>query len=124
MTVSEILYIVYIVLAFIVGIIPAIIGFIKAAKEKKNAKTAEESEAAQKDMLTQANSLIVAAEDFYGALDAVLKSNGQSAGAYKKESVMNKLQAYATEKGYVFNAEYWSTKIDEIVKLTKEVNAK
>lgn len=124
MSVSTILDIVYLVVVFLVGAIPAIIGFIKAAKNKKKATTAEEKEAANKDMLNQANNLIVAAEDFYKSLDAVLKSNGQSAGAYKKESVMNKLQAYATEKGYVFNAEYWSAKIDEIVKLTKEVNAK
>jgi hypothetical protein len=124
MSINEIAYIIYLAVSFLVGLIPAIIGFIIAAKNKKKAKTSAESEAANKDMLAQAQTLIVAAEDFYGALDVALKAQGESAGPYKKESVMNKLQSYASEKGYNFNIEYWTTKIDEIVKLTKEVNAK
>lgn len=124
MTLTDILYIVYICAAFAVGLVPSIIGFVSAAKAKKKAKTAEDSEAAEKDMSSHAELLIKAAEDFYKGLDVVLKSNGQSAGPYKKESVMSKLQTYATEKGYNFDFAYWSEKVDAIVKFTKEVNVK
>lgn len=124
MSISEILNIIYIVAAFLVGLVPSVIGFVKAAKAKLKAKTTEESKAAETDMTLQAESLIIAAENFYKALDIALKANGESAGPYKKESVLVKLQNYATEKGYKFDLSYWSGKIDEIVKLTKSVNIK
>ena len=124
MTVSEILQIVYIAVAFVVGAVPSIIGFVNAAKARKKATTASEKEEAEKDMAAQAKTLIEAAETFYKSLDTMLKQNGESAGSYKKESVMSKLQTYATEKGYTFDSAYWSTKVDELVKFTKSVNAK
>ena len=124
MTFNEILYIIYLAAGLVVGIIPAIIGFVKAHKEKKTAKTIADTEAAEKDMIAHAETLIVAAEDFYKSLDTILKSQNESAGPYKKESVLSKLQAYATEKGYKFDINYWSEKINQIVALTKSVNAK
>ena len=54
----------------------------------------------------------------------MLKQRNASAGAVKKDTVMTKLQAYAMEKGYEFDAEFWSNQIDEIVALTRTVNAK
>ena len=124
MSISDILYIVFIGVYFLFTSISTIIGFIKSHKAKKKATTLEQKEAAKEDMEEQAKKLISSAEEFYKSLDVVLKSNGESAGPYKKESVMSKLQSYANEKGYNFDVEYWSDKIDKIVKLTKEVNAK
>lgn len=125
MTVEQILKIVYISIAFLTGAIPALIGWIQAIKNKKKAKTEEEKAIAQQEMLDKANELIANAETFFKALDSTLRTTtGETAGIYKKESVMSKLQAYAISKGIKFDADYWSAKIDEIVKLTKNVNAK
>lgn len=125
MEVVEIIKIVAFCVIFVAGVISSIIGFVKAAKAKKAAKTAQESEAAQQKMIDEANKLIAYAETFYKSLDTILKqTEGTGAGAYKKESVMVKLQAFANTLGITFDAEYWSKKVDEIVKLTKEVNAK
>ena len=57
-------------------------------------------------------------------VDNILKQSGSSAGAVKKDTVMTKLQAYALDKGYEFDVAYWRNKVDEIVTLTKQVNAK
>lgn len=124
MTTRDILYIVYLCLAFLVGAIPAVISFVRAAKAKHKATTAEEKDAQYKEMLDQANKLIESAEVFYDAFDKVLKTQNESAGPYKKESVMTKLQAYALKAGITFDSNYWSEKIDEIVALTKKVNSK
>lgn len=112
-------------LTFIVGAVTSIIGFVKAAKNKKKATTAEEENVANQMMLDEANQLIEEAETFFKSLDTVLKkTEGTTAGEYKKENVMTKLQAFAATKGITFDAEYWSTKIDEIVAMTKKVNSK
>lgn len=125
MSVAQILQIVIYSIMFIASLVSAIIGFVKAAKQKKLAKTAEEEAAANQKMLDEANKLISEAETFFSSLDKVLKSTeGTSAGIYKKESVMTKLQQYATSIGAAFDADYWSNKIDEIVAMTKQVNAK
>ena len=111
--------------AFLVTITTTAIGFIKAHKAKKAAKTTEEKAAANQQMLDEANKLICEAESFYKTLDTVLKSTeGTTAGAFKKESVMTKLESFAIKIGFAFDKEYWSNKIDEIVKLTKNVNGK
>ena len=125
MNVVEIIKLTAFCVTFAAGLISSIIGFVKAAKAKKAAKTAQESEAAQQKMIDEANNLIASAETFYKSLDTILKqTEGTGAGVYKKESVMVKLQAYANTLGIKFDAEYWSKKVDEIVKLTKEVNSK
>lgn len=124
MGIKDILQIIYIVAAFIVGAVPAVIAFCQAAKARKNAKTEEEANEASNKMLEKANELIVQAETFYKGLDSALKAQGESAGAYKKESVMAKLQAYATEISAQFDVTYWSEKVDQIVALTKSVNTK
>ena len=68
------------------------------------------------------NSLITNAETLYADVANLLKREGKSAGIVKKDSVMSKLQAYALERGYTFDAEYWGKKVDEIVELTRKVN--
>ena len=75
-------------------------------------------------MLAMAQQLIVGAEATYKAFDVVMKQQNSSAGSLKKETVATKLQTYALSNGYEFDAEFWSNKIDELVKFTKDVNAK
>lgn len=114
-----------VVSAVFVTIIPSIITIIKKAKEAKEAKTEAERQAIYNEMYTEANKLIAAAEETYKQVDSLLKQqSGTGAGAVKKDSVMSKLQSYCTEKGLTFDSEYWSEKIDEIVAMTKTVNAK
>ena len=136
MGIQEILQIVYAVCAFFAAAIPLVIALwttikkkIKLAKEL--ASTTDEAEKAKlkaanseatTDMLQVCNSLIINAEILYADVAALLKREGKSAGIVKKDSVMSKLQAYALEHGYAFDAEYWSKKVDEIVELTRKVN--
>lgn len=125
MDMTQIIYLSIEGAAFLVTLVTTIIGFIKAHKAKKNAKTTEEAAAAKQQMLDEANKLISEAEIFYKTLDTALKAtDGTSAGPYKKESVMTKLEAFAMTIGFKFDKEFWSAKVDEIVKLTKEVNSK
>ena len=126
MDLLTILKIVSVVLgALCTTIIPTVIALARAIKAKKAAKTEAETEAAKNDMLTHVNSLIDNAEEMYKQVDALMKANGiGSTGILKKENVLTKLQAYAIEKGYTFDLDFWSAKVDEIVKLTKKVNAR
>lgn len=107
-----------------VTLIPSIIALVKNIKAKKEAKTEAERQAIENDMLNQVNGLIASAEETFKELDKSLKNNGQKGcGALKKDTVMNKLQTYALQKGIVFDADYWSKKVDELVTMTKKVNA-
>ena len=45
-------------------------------------------------------------------------------GAEKKEFVITKANQFAIEKGYAFSAKLVGEKIEELVKLTKKVNAR
>ena len=126
MEVEVVLKIIIAVASFLVAtLIPSIIALVKYVKSYKQAKTEAEKQAIYNDLLTEANSLIAAAEQTYKQVDTIIKQQGGAgSGAVKKDSVMTKLQAYCTEKGVAFDSEYWSGKIDEIVALTKQVNAK
>ena len=126
MDTETIVKIVIAIASFLVAtLIPSIILMVKKWKEAKAAKTDAEKEAIYNEMLSEANNLIASAEETYKQVDAILKSQGGTgSGVVKKDSVMTKLQAYAAEKGISFDAEYWSAKVDEIVALTKKVNAK
>ena len=108
-----------------VTLIPSIIALVKNVKAKKNAKTEAERKAIENDMLNQVSELIASAETTFKALDQSLKNQGsKGCGELKKDTVMNKLQTYALQKGVAFDADYWSKKIDELVAVTKKVNAK
>lgn len=136
MDIQEILKIVYAVSAFLAAAIPLAIALwmtikkkIKLAKdlacttdEAEKAKLKAADSEATTDMLQVCNSLIVNAETLYADVANLLKREGKSAGIVKKDSVMSKLQAYALEHGYIFDAEYWDKKVDEIVELTQKVN--
>lgn len=104
--------------------IPLIIALNNARKKHKEAKTEAEKKEALNDMLKVANDFIEYAEDAYKSVDKVLKSEGGTAGGMKKESVMTKLQAYAMNKGYEFDSDFWNAKVDELVAFTRKVNSK
>lgn len=107
-----------------VTVIPTIVKYVKTWKEYKAAKTEAERQAAINEMLGYANELVAAAEETYKKVDTLLKQDGgKGSGAVKKDSVMTKLQAKCIEKGIEFDSEYWSEKVDDIVKLTRTVNA-
>ena len=137
MDIQKILKIVYAASAFLTAAIPlAITLYVTIKKKIKLAKdlayTIDEAEKvklkaadseARTEMLQVCNSLIANAEALYADVANLLKREGKSAGIVKKDSVMSKLQAYALERGYTFDAEYWDKKVDEIVELTRKVNA-
>lgn len=125
MAVETIVKIIFLVASFVITTaVPFIISLVNANKKRKEAKTEAEKQAAINEMTEAAKVFIVQAEQLYKEYDALMKANGSTGGLVKKDSVMSKLQAYAHEKGYTFDAEYWSNKIDSIVELTRKVNAK
>lgn len=124
MTWLNVLYLVLGIIATLLSMIPVVIKLIRSIKDYKAAKNEADKERAFNDMLMQAQSLIQAAEVAFDGFNKVLKEQGSSAGAMKKDNVTTKLQAYALSKGYAFDADFWSAKIDEIVAFTREVNAK
>lgn len=95
-----------------------------AKTEEEKAKAEAEREKAENDMLATAHGYVEAAEGAFKGIDAVMKKQGSSAGAMKKENVFTKLQTYALQRGYEFDAAYWLDKIDKIVAFTRNVNAK
>lgn len=120
------------------GAISAVVAFVTAWKAKKKAKAAAEAakteeekakaaqELAEAELALEqaAKSFISEAEVMYKSVDEILKAKGQSAGALKKETVLAKLRTYAIENGISLDVNAWTDKIDELVKFTKEVNAK
>lgn len=114
-----------------IGATTTIIGFVRAAKAKKKAKLIAdekeraEAEAKANDMLREeANRLMEKAEVFYKNLDLVLKQQGESAGPYKKEDVMAKLQGFAIAAEIPFDYDKWSQYVDVTCRFTKILNAK
>lgn len=126
MDLKDILTIVSAVASFLfVTLIPSIIALIKKWKAAKEAKTEAERQAIYNDMLGQVSTLVANAETTFKALDDSLKNQGKTGcGALKKETVMQRLQTYALTKGIDFDADYWGAKVDEIVAVTKKVNAR
>jgi hypothetical protein len=124
MTWLNILYMILGIIATLATtVLPIVLKLIKSVKAYKAAKTEAEAEKAYNDMLSTAQSLIQSAEIAFEGYDKVMKAQNSSAGAMKKNDVTSKLQVYALSHGYAYDAEFWSAKIDEIVKFTREVNA-
>lgn len=138
MTASEIVSIVIPIVAFLVGAIPTVTALVVAIKKYRHSSKALESASdeaatakleaeraeAVNDMTNALQRLIEQTEVLYADVASQLKSNGKSAAAVKKDSAMVKLQAYALTKGYEFDEEYWSEQLDNMVNMTKIVNAK
>lgn len=121
---ETIVKIIALVVSVISTAVPFIISLVSTIKKYKAAKTEAEKQAAINDMAEVAKSFIVDAEELYKQYDKLMKAQGSTGGAVKKDSVMTKLQAYALEHGYTFDAEFWSNKIDQLVALTRKVNSK
>ncbi|MBQ2894122.1 MAG: hypothetical protein IJE92_01230 [Clostridia bacterium] len=123
MAVETVVKVIILVASFVITTaVPFVISLVNAIKKRKAAQTEADKQAAINDMLAQANTFIGDAEALYKSIDSIVKAQGGSTGANKKDSVMTKLQAYAISKGYEFDAEFWSGKIDEVVALTRKVN--
>lgn len=120
------LNILYYIISALVGIcatgIPFAFKLYKAIKARIEAQTIAEKEKAKNDMLTMAQAFVEGAEKAFEGFDKVMKAQNSSAGAMKKDTVFTKLQAYALQSGYEFDAEYWNEQIDKIVAFTREVN--
>ncbi len=139
MDILTIIKLILTILAFTATVaVPCVIALRNAIKKRKAAlealrvaqteaeKAAAEAEiaSAESDMLNVMNEFIIGAEKLYGNSKGILASQGVSSGALKKDNVMTKLHSYAIEKGYSFDAEKWSEKIDKTVDMTKQVNGK
>ena len=121
----DVIYILISIAATLVTtLIPAGIALWRALKACKAAKTDAAKEKANADLLATAKGFIAAAEVAFEGFDKTMKSQGSSAGAMKKDTVFNKLQAYALQNGYSFDCDEWSAKIDELVAYAKSVNYK
>lgn len=96
----------------------------QAKTEAEAAKAAEAKARAREDLLAVAKQFICAAEIAFEGFDKMMKAQGSSAGAMKKDNVFTKLQAYALQNNYDFDVDEWSAKIDELVAYTKSVNTK
>lgn len=94
----------------------------KAAAEKALAEAEAAREKANRDLLEHAKNFIADAEAAYEGFDKVMRAQNSTAAGMKKETVFTKLQAYALQNGYEFNATEWSDKIDKLVEFTKTVN--
>lgn len=123
-TVKIIIQLLCVLIPFLGSAIPLAVKLTAENKARKAAETAAEREKAENDMLATAQDLVESAEQAFAGFDAVMKKQGSSAGAMKKDNVFTKLQTYALQRGYDFDADYWLKKIDEIVAFTRKVNAK
>lgn len=105
-------------------LIPTVIVMINRIKAVRKAKTEAERQEALNDLKALAQDFVVDAESLYKDIDAIVKQNGKSCGAVKKDSVMTKIQDACLTKGVAFDKEYWSKVIDDLVAVTRQVNAK
>ena len=124
MNLEVIIHITAIILGALSSGIPILIKWNKVRKAKNSAVTEAEKKQAHIEMLEQANAFIANAETAFKAVDDIMKTKNGSAGPLKKKSVVTDLQAFALSKGYEFDSEFWSSKVDEIVSFTKSVNGK
>lgn len=98
---------------------------VASAEEEKNAALDDAQTAkAELDLSDTMRAAVDAAEQAYTVFDEMAKTKGLSCGAMKREHVLDKLQAYALQKGYVFDAEKWGKAIDDYVAATKRINYK
>jgi hypothetical protein len=106
----------------LIGLVIAGVTHFINQRGKKNAIKEAEKAKAEADLIATAKNYIVEAENTFDGFDKMLKAQGNSAGKMKKDNVLARLQTYALLKGYDFDVEEWSSRIDELVEFTKEVN--
>lgn len=122
----EIYQIILIAIGALTFIIGTLIPFILTIKNKvvalKAAKTEAEKTAIINEIIGEAQTLIVDAENMYKSVDALLKQQGGSSGALKKSQVMTGIQQLCLSKGIDFDFDFWSNEVEKLVTLTKKVN--
>lgn len=104
--------------------IPTVAVMINRIKAAKKAKSEAEQQAALNDLRLLAQGFVVDAENLWKSVDPILKANGISFGANKKDCVMTKLLRACIDRGIDFDEEYWSKTVDDLVAVTRQVNAK
>lgn len=125
MDIKDILTIVITVASFLLTcLIPTVIVMINRIKALRKAKTEAEREKIINEIIDDAQGFVVDAENLYKDIDALVKGQGKTCGAVKKDSVMTKIQDVCIVKGIAFDKEFWSKKVDDLVALTRKVNAK
>lgn len=124
MNMLNIVYLLITIVSALASCGASIFAIRKAWHKRKTAETDAEREKANADLLATAKNFITAAEVAFDGFDKMMKAQNSSAGAMKKDTVFTKLQAYALQNGYEFDADEWSNKIDELVAFTKSVNTK
>lgn len=109
-----------------VTVIPSIILLIKKWKAYKVAKTDAERESILNEISTACVNFIKDAEEAFKPLDSAMKRENPNSGcgATKKRDVLTQVQALCMQKGIEYDSKYWSAKVDELVAMTKQVNAK
>lgn len=98
----------------------------KTAQDKLKAEAAEKNAAQKLELTRAANEIIESLEKTFATQDYVLKTYDPSRtlGPVKKECALARLSEVAAEKGAEFDRDYWANEIDEIVRMTRNVNAK
>lgn len=125
MTAKDIIAIISSVAGFLFTVlIPTFVVMINRIKAAKSAKTEAEKQEALNDLKQLAQGFIVEAENLYKDIDAIVKEKGKTCGAVKKDSVMTKIQDACLMKGIAFDKDFWSAEIDDLVTMTRKVNAK
>ncbi len=105
-------------------LIPTIIVMINRINAVRKANTEAEKQTAINELKAEAQEFIIGAESLYADIDAIVKQQGKSLGAIKKDSVMTKIQDACILKHIEFDKEYWSKVVDDLVTVTRQVNAK
>ena len=116
--------IITIVATLITTLVPSAIALYKAIKAKQTAQTVAAAEQAQNAINTEIKRLVANAEVSFSAIDAMLKSQGGTAGAMKKRDVVIALKAFCLENGYAWDDTEMNRAIEDEVAFTKAVNAK
>ena len=124
MTIDTIITLSLSVAAFLITVlIPTVIVLVRKAKDLKNAKTEAERQEIINEILGEAKNFVVSAEEMYKSVNDILKTQGVSCGALKKDKVMTSIQQLCISKGINYDADFWSAEVEKIVAVTKKVNA-
>ena len=118
MALKDILTLVITIASFLLTcLIPTVIVMIQKIKEARKTKNyGEIAELAQQ--------FVVEAENLYKDIDGIVKGQGKSCGALKKDSVMTKIMDACISRKTKFDKEFWSDAVDKLVEVTRQVNAK
>lgn len=124
MTIDKIITLTLSIVAFFITVlVPTVVVLFRKAKALKNAKTEAERQEIINEILGEAKDFVVSAEEMYKSVNDILKTQGVSCGALKKDKVMTAIQQLCIAKGINYDADFWSAEVEKIVAVTKKVNA-